>query len=94
MFIFGIIIKKALIDQCVISNGWGDRIRTYEMADSESAALPLGYTPMLYYFNAYYYKKTIKIKKWQKEFCHFQFKIIYSATKGFRSLTASLTSIN
>ena len=29
-----------------ISNGWGTWIRTTEMADSESAALPLGYTPM------------------------------------------------
>ena len=27
-------------------NGWGNWIRTSEMADSESAALPLGYTPM------------------------------------------------
>ena len=26
-------------------NGWGSWIRTSEMADSESAALPLGYTP-------------------------------------------------
>ena len=26
-------------------NGWGNWIRTSEMADSESAALPLGYTP-------------------------------------------------
>ena len=26
--------------------GWGTWIRTTEMADSESAALPLGYTPM------------------------------------------------
>ena len=34
--------------QCpgLISNGWGTWIRTTEMADSESAALPLGYTPM------------------------------------------------
>ena len=28
-----------------IKNGWGNWIRTSEMADSESAALPLGYTP-------------------------------------------------
>lgn len=27
-------------------NGWGSWIRTNEMADSESAALPLGDTPM------------------------------------------------
>ena len=27
--------------------GWGTRIRTLGMAESESAALPLGYTPIL-----------------------------------------------
>lgn len=30
-------------------NGWGNWIRTSEMADSESAALPLGYTPTAIY---------------------------------------------
>ena len=28
------------------SHGWGTWIRTKEMSDSESDALPLGYTPM------------------------------------------------
>ena len=27
-------------------NGWGARIRTYEMSESESDALPLGDTPI------------------------------------------------
>ena len=27
--------------------GWGGRIRTAEMPESKSGALPLGYTPML-----------------------------------------------
>ena len=27
--------------------GWGGRIRTYEMIESKSIALPLGYTPIL-----------------------------------------------
>lgn len=28
------------------SNGWGKRIRTFEMSESESDALPLGDTPI------------------------------------------------
>ena len=28
--------------------GWGKRIRTFEMPESESGALPLGYTPKYY----------------------------------------------
>ena len=32
-------------------NGWGNWIRTSEMADSESAALPLGYTPKDSYYS-------------------------------------------
>ena len=33
--------------------GWGGRIRTYEMSESESDALPLGDTPMykIYFIN-------------------------------------------
>ena len=34
---------------CIKKNGWGNWIRTSEMADSESAALPLGYTPTAIY---------------------------------------------
>ena len=30
-------------------SGWGTWIRTEEMSDSESDALPLGYTPIIYY---------------------------------------------
>ena len=30
-------------------HGWGGKIRTYEMPESKSGALPLGYTPMKFY---------------------------------------------
>ena len=30
----------------VLSTGWGGKIRTYEMPESKSGALPLGYTPI------------------------------------------------
>lgn len=36
--------KRAIALLCSI--GWGTWIRTKEMSDSESDALPLGYTPM------------------------------------------------
>lgn len=37
------------------SNGWGKRIRTFEMSESESDALPLGDTPKyLETSNTYY----------------------------------------
>ena len=39
--------KKSLNAFCVQTQyGWGKRIRTFGMAESESAALPLGYTPI------------------------------------------------
>ncbi len=41
--------------------GWGTWIRTREMPDSESGALPLGYTPMrfniLLFFLTFYNRK-------------------------------------
>lgn len=39
-------------------HGWGTWIRTKEMSDSESDALPLGYTPMCLY-------NTLKTTSWQ-----------------------------
>ncbi len=39
-------IKKAFKQRLLLSYGWGTWIRTKEMPDSESGALPLGYTPI------------------------------------------------
>ncbi len=39
-------IKAGIFSCLIFIFGWGTWIRTREMADSESAALPLGYTPM------------------------------------------------
>ena len=45
--VFIYIRKKLLISQELqITIGWGTWIRTKEITDSESAALPLGYTPI------------------------------------------------
>ncbi len=32
--------------QMVIIHNWASRIRTYKMTESESAALPFGYSPL------------------------------------------------
>lgn len=39
-------IKKSLFLGLCSQYGWGTWIRTKEMPDSESGALPLGYTPI------------------------------------------------
>ena len=41
-----VIPKKAAHQNGLILYGWGTWIRTKEMPDSESGALPLGYTPI------------------------------------------------
>ena len=42
-------------------SGWGGRIRTYEMSESESDALPLGDTPL--YVNLFYkFSEELKMK--------------------------------
>ncbi len=35
-----------IVSKLMSSYGWGGRIRTLEMMESESTALPLGYTPV------------------------------------------------
>ena len=43
--------KKQRISFSVLRHGWGTWIRTKEMSDSESDALPLGYTPNVPIYN-------------------------------------------
>ena len=48
------------INEVISFFGWGSRIRTYEMSESESDALPLGDTPI--YDILYNYKNMLSIK--------------------------------
>lgn len=41
------IVKRPQYSYTEVFFGWGKRIRTFGMAESESAALPLGYTPIV-----------------------------------------------
>lgn len=66
--------KKAAHQNGLIFYGWGTWIRTKEMSDSESDALPLGYTPMclfiihdLFFFDKCFLCKTLVFLRFRQD---------------------------
>ena len=82
------IIKNILNKKINITFGWGSRIRTYEMLESESNALPLGDTPLIlkkvrlkpYLFIIYH--KSKKINKKEQKKINFLIKIKFKLIKN------------